>query len=202
MEKTKNLYNELNDLDIITNYEYPVLILKDINNIINNIISNLNKEEYDIINENIYVHKSCEIGKSVEIIGPCVIMENTKILHNAYIRGNVIIGKNSYIANSSEIKNSILIGNNKIPHFNYVGDSILGNGVHLGAGAIISNLRFDKQNIKVQGEQTDLLKIGAFIGDNTEIGCNSVIAPGSVIEANTIVYPLIFYRNKNIIERL
>ena len=187
MKKTKDLYNDLNDLEILKNYEFPILILKDIKNIINNLINVINKNEYDVRGNNIYIHKSCEIGEGVEILGPCIIMENTKILHHAYLRGNVIIGKNSHISNSSEIKNSILIGNNKIPHFNYVGDSILGNGVHLGAGSIISNLRFDKENIKVENEQTDLHKIGAFIGDNTEIGCNSVIAPGSVIDSNSIM---------------
>lgn len=202
MIKTKDLYNNFNNIEILKNYEFPILILKDIKNIINNLIDVINKDEYDIRDNDIYIHKSCEIGDGVEIIGPCIIMENVKILHNSYIRGNVIIGSNSHIANSSEIKNSILIGNNKIPHFNYVGDSILGYGVHLGAGAIISNLRFDRENIKVMGEETDLHKIGAFIGDNTEIGCNSVIAPGTVIEQNSIIYPLTFYRNKKNIERL
>lgn len=201
MIKTKDLYSNLNNLDILKNYEFPILILKNIRNIIDNLISTLNKDEYEI-RDDIYIHKSCKIGEGVEIHGPCIIMENTEILHNSYIRGNVIIGRNSLISSSSEIKNSILIGNNQIPHFNYVGDSILGNEVHLGAGAIISNLRFDKENIKVEGEQTDLDKIGAFIGDNTEIGCNSVIAPGSVIDANSIIYPLTFYRNKKNIERL
>ena len=201
MIKTKDLYSNFDNLEILKNYEYPILILQDIRNIIDNLISTLNKDEYEI-KDNIYIHKSCNIGEGVEIKGPCIIMENSKILHHSYIRGNVIIGKNSHIANSSEIKNSILIGNNKIPHFNYVGDSVLGYGVHLGAGAIISNLRFDKENVKVGGEQTNLHKIGAFIGDNTEIGCNSVIAPGSVIDANSIIYPLTFYRNKKNIERL
>ena len=201
MIKTKDLYINLNNLDILKNYEFPILILKNIRNIIDDLISTLNKDEYEI-RDDIYIHKSCKIGEGVEIHGPCIIMENTEILHNSYIRGNVIIGRNSLISSSSEIKNSILIGNNQIPHFNYVGNSILGNDVHLGAGAIISNLRFDKENIKVEGEQTDLDKIGAFIGDNTEIGCNSVIAPGSVIDANSIIYPLTFYRNKKNIERL
>ena len=201
MQKTKDLYSNFNNLEILNNYEFPILILKDIKNIINDVISVINKDEYEI-RDNIYIHKSCKIGEGVEIIGPCIIMENSKILHNSYIRGNVIIGSNSHISNSSEIKNSILIGGNKIPHFNYVGDSILGYGVHLGAGAIISNLRFDKKNIKVEGEQTDLHKIGAFVGDNTEIGCNSVIAPGSVIDSNSIIFPLTFYRNKKNMERL
>ena len=202
MEKTKDLYNNFNDLELLKKYEYPILILKDIKNIINVLKSNLNLDEYEIREGDIYIHKTSEIGDGVEIHGPCIIMENSKILHNSYIRGNVIIGRNSHISNSSEIKNSILIGNNKIPHFSYVGDSILGSGVHLGAGVVVSNLRFDKENIKVEGEQTDLHKIGAFIGDNTEIGCNSVIAPGSVIRANSILFPLTFYRNNKNIERL
>lgn len=202
MKKTKDLYNNFNNLEILKNYEYPILILKDIKNIIDALINTINKDEYEIRDNNVYIHKSCKISSSVQIIGPCIIMEGVSLLHNAYIRENVIIGKNSYISNSSEIKNSILIGNNKIPHFNYVGDSILGDAVHLGAGAIISNLRFDKDYIKVQGELTDLHKIGAFIGDNTEIGCNSVIAPGSLIDSNSIIYPLTFYHHKKSVERL
>lgn len=195
MKKTKDLFDNLNNLSILNNYEYPILILEDIPNIIETLKSTLDLKEYEIRDNNIYLHKSCKIDDNVKILGPCIIMENVTINHNAYLRGNVIVGKNTHIANSSEIKNSILIGNNKLPHFNYVGDSILGNGVHLGAGAIISNLRFDKANIKVENEETSLHKIGAFIGDNTEIGCNSVIAPGSVIMKDSIIYPLTFYKN-------
>lgn len=195
MKKTKELFDNLNDLSILNNYEYPILILQDIPNIINILKNSLDLSEYRIIDNNIYLHKTCKIDENVKIQGPCIIMEGATINHNVYIRENVIIGKNSHIANSTEIKNSILIGNNKLPHFNYVGDSILGNNVHLGAGAIISNLRFDKQNIKVEKEDTNLCKIGAFIGDNTEIGCNAVISPGSVITKNSIIYPLTFYKD-------
>lgn len=202
MKKIKELFYEINDLKIINDYEYPVAALKNISEIIEKLKKEINLEEYIIKDNDVYIHKSCTISDSVEIIGPCIIMENTEVLHNAYLRGYVIIGKNCHIANSSEIKNSILIGNNKIPHFNYVGDSILGYGVHLGAGAIISNLRFDKKNIKVEHEETELHKIGAFIGDNTEIGCNAVIAPGSVIDTNSIVFPLTFYQEKNNLKRL
>ena len=128
-------------------------------------------------------------------------MKGCTLRHNAYLRGNVIIGENTVIGNSSEIKNSIIISNSQIPHFNYVGDSILGNRVHLGAGVILANLRFDNKNIRVEKEETNLRKIGAFIGDNTQIGCNSVILPGTVIAKNSLIMPLSkiggFYENNH-----
>ena len=204
MKKINDLYDIKNSLlrKILDNYNYPCDVLLDINKIILEIAKTLNMDEYMKTDENIYIHKSVDIGKGVEIIAPAIIMENTKLRHNAYLRGNVIIGPNCVIGNSCEIKNSILLSNDEVPHFNYVGDSILGDKVHLGAGVILANLRFDKKNIRVEGEQTNLRKIGAFIGDNTEIGCNAVIAPGSVIDTNSIVFPLTFYQEKNNLKRL
>ena len=121
-------------------------------------------------------------------------MENTIIRPNAYIRGNVFIGSNNVIGNSTELKNCILLDNVQVPHYNYVGDSILGNNVHLGAGVIVSNLRSDKKNIKIGDINTGLRKVGAFIGDNVEVGCNSVICPGTVIGKNSTIYPLVMVR--------
>ena len=192
MKKINDLYDIKNSLlrKILNNYNYPCDVLLDINKIIGEIAKTLNMDEYMKTDENIYIHKSVDIGKGVEIIAPAIIMENTKLRHNAYLRGNVIIGPNCVIGNSCEIKNSILLSNDEVPHFNYVGDSILGDKVHLGAGVILANLRFDKKNIRVEGEQTNLRKIGAFIGDNTQIGCNSVIFPGTVIEKDSLIMPL------------
>lgn len=146
-------------------------------------------DDYKLINENIWIHKTATIGQGVEIVGPAIIMENATIRHNAFLRENVIVGKNSVVGNSCEIKNSILIGDTEVPHFNYVGDSILGNHTHLGAGVILSNLRLDKKNIQIQEMNTNLRKIGAFIGDNAQIGCNSVLCPGTIIYPNILVYP-------------
>ena len=188
--------NELYDLEssslkkYLSKDTFPHELLININDIIEEVINNLNKDEYEEIDENVFIHKKVKIEDGVLIKAPAVIMENTELRHNAYIRGNVIIGPNCVIGNSCEIKNSIIISNSQIPHFNYVGDSILGNKVHLGAGVILANLRFDNKNIKVEKEDTSLRKIGAFIGDNTQIGCNSVILPGTVILKNSIIMPL------------
>ena len=188
--------NELFDIEntffekYLDKYKFPCEVLLNINNIIEEMTRDLDKSEYREISENIFVHKTVKIGNGVEILPPAIIMKNTELRHNAYIRGNVIIGEGCVIGNSSEIKNSIIIGNSQIPHFNYVGDSILGNNVHLGAGVILANLRFDNKNVKVEKEETTLRKIGAFIGDNTQIGCNSVVFPGTVILKNSLVMPL------------
>lgn len=209
MKKINELFEIKNNLlkKYLDNYLFPHEILPNINSIILEMIKELDKNEYQEISENVYVHKSVKIGKGVEILAPAIIMEGVVLRHNAYIRGNVIIGENTVIGNSCEIKNSIIISDSQIPHFNYVGDSILGNKVHLGAGVILANLRFDNKNIKVEKEQTNLRKIGAFIGDNSQIGCNSVILPGTVILKNSLVMPLstvggIYDDNKARIERI
>ena len=182
--------------DYLNKYKYPFEVLDNINNIIIDLFSKLDND-YLMIKENVYAHKSATIEKNVEIIGPCIIGKNTEIRHNAFIRENVIIGDNVVIGNSCEIKNSIIFDDAQIPHFNYVGDSIIGYHAHLGAGVIISNLKLDKTNIIIKGDKlidTNRRKVGAFIGDYSEIGCNSVINPGSVIGKNCIIYPLSSFR--------
>ena len=174
----------------LAKYQAPYEILPDIQTLIMEIGNTLDENEYTKIKENIWIHKSVTLSNSVEILGPCIIMENACIRHNAYLRENVIIGKNSVVGNSCEIKNSILLDYCEVPHFNYVGDSILGHHAHLGAGAIISNLRLDKENIMIDNTNTNLRKIGAFLGDNVQVGCNAVINPGTIIYPNTIIYPL------------
>ena len=192
MKKINELFDLENNLlkEYLDRYIFPCEILANINKIIMEMIEKLDKNAYYELSENVYVHKSVKIGEGVEIKSPSIVMENVELRHNAYLRGNVIIGPNSVIGNSSEIKNSIIISNCQIPHFNYVGDSILGNKVHLGAGVILANLRFDNKNVMVEKEETNLRKIGAFIGDNTQIGCNSVILPGTVIVKNSLIMPL------------
>ena len=194
--------NELFDLnktitkDYLNKYKYPFEALDHINEIIIDLSKNLDKD-YLMIKENVYAHKTASISRDVEIIGPCIIGENAVLRHNAFIRENVIIGNNAVIGNSCEIKNSIVFDNAEIPHFNYVGDSIIGFHAHLGAGAVTSNLKLDKSIVYICGNEkinTNRRKVGAFIGDYAEVGCNSVLNPGSVIGKNTIIYPLSTFR--------
>lgn len=177
-------------------YQYPWDVLNNLNNIINE----LDKSNYTEIKPNIWIGKNVEIANSANIIGPCIIDENTKIKHCAYIRENVIIGKNCTIGNSSEIKNSILFDEATIPHFNYIGNSIIGYKSHFGAGAITSNLKSDKSNISITINdikyKTSCRKLGAIVGDNVEIGCNAVLTPGTTIGKNTTIYPLTMIRGE------
>lgn len=147
-------------------------------------------DDYIKLKDDVYVHKSVKINPSAYIEGPTIICEGTEIRHNAYIRGSVIIGKNCVIGNSTEVKNSILFDGVNCPHFNYVGDSVLGESAHTGAGVILSNVRSDKMNVKVEKIETNLRKMGAIVGSNAEIGCNSVVCPGTIIGNNTSIYPL------------
>lgn len=196
MYTTKNLL----DLDhtiakeYLEKYENPWEVLPEIKSIIKELIAKLDKNEYKEIKESVWIHKSVEIASNAEVMGPAIIAEGTCIRHCAFVRDNVIIGKNCVIGNSCEIKNSIIFDDTQIPHFNYVGDSILGYHSHMGAGSIVSNLKSDGKNITVNDGQnkveTNLRKFGAIIGDNVEIGCNSVMNPGTVIGRNSNIYPL------------
>lgn len=168
-------------------------VLPKISNYIIELGESLDKDHYTKLKDNIWIGDNVTINETSTINGPCIIDDNTEIRPGAYIRGNVIIGKNCVIGNSTEIKNSIIFDYAQIPHFNYVGDSILGYKSHLGAGVIISNLKNDKSNIVVHAAEdidTSLRKFGAVIGDNVDIGCNSVVFPGTIIYPNTSIYPL------------
>ncbi len=155
---------------------------------------NLDKNEFKEVLPGVLVHKDASIAKNAVLCGPCIIDEGSELRTGAYIRGNVMVGKNCVVGNSTELKNSILFDNVQVPHFNYVGDSILGYKAHLGAGAIISNVKSDKGFVVIRNEGCDihtyLRKFGALVGDNAEIGCNSVLNPGTIIGKNTNVYPL------------
>lgn len=183
---------------MIKNYDTPWDVVPHINEIIFELIKNLNKNEYEEKENNIFIHKTCKVSNTCSIIGPCIIGKNTEIRQAAFIRENVIVGDNCVIGNSCELKNVIVFNEAQIPHFNYVGDSIVGYKSHLGAGAITSNLKSDKSLVTIKnGEEnikTDLTKLGAIIGDECEVGCNSVLNPGSVIGRNTNIYPLSFVR--------
>lgn len=173
--------------------EYPWEILPEIKSIILTIGEKLG-DEYERISENVWVHKTAKIAPTAYIGSPCIIGEGTEVRHCAFIRGSALIGKNCVIGNSTEVKNSILFDNVQVPHYNYVGDSVLGYKSHLGAGAVTSNVKSDRTLVKVKnGEkiiETKLKKFGAMVGDNVEVGCNSVLNPGTVIGRNCRVYPL------------
>lgn len=166
-------------------------VLPEINNYIMKVVD---KSGYTEIDSNVWVGENVIIDKLSTIIGPCIIGSNTEVRPGAYIRGNAIIGKNCIIGNSAEIKNSIICDNCQLSHYNYVGDSILGYNVRLGAGVILSNLKNDGTNIdiKYKGKKlpTGMRKMGSVIGDSTEVGCNSVLYPGTIIGKNTNIYPL------------
>ena len=180
--------------DLFKETNYPWEALPYIKDYIITLGNNLDKDNYTEIEEHIWVGSNVEIDKLSTIITPCIIDDNTIIRPGAYIRGNAIIGKNCIIGNSTEIKNSIIFDNCQLPHYNYVGDSILGYHVHLGAGVILSNLKNDGTNIdiKYKGKKlpTGMRKMGSVIGDSTEVGCNSVLYPGTIIGKNTNIYPL------------
>lgn len=179
-------------------FEYPWQALGGIGKMIVEIGKSLDTREYFSPRSDVYIHKSAYVAPSAYINGPCIIGENSEIRHCAFIRGNVLMGKNCVVGNSTEVKNSILFDGVQVPHYNYVGDSILGYKAHLGAGAITSNVKSDKTDIKVRinGNTVDtgLKKFGALVGDYAEVGCGSVLNPGTVIMRNTNIYPLISVR--------
>ncbi len=174
-------------------YNYPYFALPHIKDIILKIIENLDTEEFYTPTPGVYISKSATVAPSAYIAPPAVIFHRAEIRHCAYIRGSVLVGNDCVVGNSTELKNCILFDNVDVPHFNYVGDSILGYKAHLGAGAIISNIKSDKKNVIIRNGderlETGLRKMGAIVGDRAEIGCNSVLNPGTIIGRNSNVYP-------------
>ena len=190
--------NELLDLnhsiakEYLNKYEYPWAALTGINDLIIELGQQLNKEEYVEVKENVWVHKTANVYESAYINGPCIIGPNSEVRHCAFIRGSALVGENCVVGNSCELKNVILFDNVQVPHYNYVGDSILGYKAHMGAGSITSNVRGDKNLVKIHAEEdieTGLKKMGAILGDYAEIGCNAVLNPGCIIGRNAMVYP-------------
>ncbi len=191
---------ELFDLDrtlareYLSGFTYPWEALSGLKECIRALGKTLNTAEYSEIAPEIWVHKSAKIAPSACLNPPCVIGANTEVRHCAFIRGSVLVGENCVVGNSTEMKNTILFDNVQVPHYNYVGDSILGYKAHMGAGSITSNVKSDKTPVVVRCEnerlETGLKKVGAMLGDFVEVGCNSVLNPGTVIGRNSSVYPL------------
>lgn len=197
--RCKDLFNH-SDIQIIDSLvfskENPWEVLKEIKPYIISLIEK-GIEGFTEIEPGVLVGQNVSIAKTATIIGPTIIGNNVEIRPGAYIRGSVIVGDECVIGNSSELKNAILMRHAQVPHYNYVGDSIVGNYAHMGAGSILSNLRSDGKNIIIHGDEdheTGLRKIGGFLGDHADIGCGSVLNPGTVIGQNTQVYPLSMLR--------
>lgn len=173
---------------------YPWEVLPKIKEFIIELGNQLNKDEYEQKGENVWIAKTAKVAPTAYINGPAIIGKDAEIRHCAFIRGNAIIGEGAVVGNSTELKNVILFNKVQVPHYNYVGDSILGYKSHMGAGSITSNVKSDKKLVIVKNGdakiETGLKKFGAMIGDNVEVGCGSILNPGSVIGKNTNIYPL------------
>ena len=193
--KIKNLYNleETIAKPLLENLTYPWEALPKINDFIIQLGNTLNKEIYELKGENIWIAKTATVAPTAYIKGPVIIGENAEIRHCAFIRGSAIVGEDAVVGNSTELKNVILFNKVQVPHYNYVGDSILGYKAHMGAGSITSNVKSDKLNVIIKSGdktiETNRKKVGAMLGDNVEVGCNSVLNPGTVLGKNVSVYP-------------
>ncbi|MCH5304535.1 MAG: UDP-N-acetylglucosamine pyrophosphorylase [Ruminococcus sp.] len=196
----KNLYNleETIAADLLSKVTYPWEALSQIGDFIKKLGPTLDPEIFEKRGEDIWVAKSANVFDSAYLHGPLIIDENAEVRQCAFIRGNAIVGKKAVVGNSTELKNSILFNCVQTPHYNYIGDSILGYKSHTGAGVITSNLKSDKSLVTVKlGDkkiETGVKKFGAMLGDNVEVGCNSVLNPGTVVGKNTNIYPLSFVR--------
>ena len=178
--------------EYLAGFQYPWEALKGIKEMILALGSQL-PEEYEQVSQHVWVHRSAAVAPTAYLGAPCIIDANTEVRHCAFIRGSALVGENCVVGNSVELKNVILFDSVQVPHYNYVGDSILGYKAHMGAGSVTSNVKSDKSPVVIHGESdipTGLKKVGAMLGDFVEVGCNSVLNPGTVIGRNSNVYPL------------
>ena len=175
-------------------FEYPWQVLPEIKSFILALGEALSPDEYEKRGEGIWISRSAAVAPSAFIAAPCIIGPGTEVRHCAFIRGSALVGAGAVVGNSTELKNVILFDNVQVPHYNYVGDSILGYRAHMGAGSVTSNVKSDKTLVKLhtpEGDiETGLKKMGAVLGDGVEVGCNSVLNPGTIIGARSSVYPL------------
>ncbi len=191
----RNLYATRNSLgaDYLFRFTYPWEALAGLGEAILAIGGSLSLEEFDNPAPDIWIHQDAKVAPTAFIAGPCIIDEGAEVRHCAFIRGNALVGKNAVVGNSTELKNVLLFDNVQVPHFNYVGDSVLGYRSHLGAGAITSNVKSDKSQVVVKTPdgllETGRKKVGAMLGDEVEVGCNSVLNPGTVLGSGCMVYP-------------
>ena len=197
--KIKNLYNleETIAKDYLSQFEYPWEALEDLSGYIKKLGASLDSDKYEMQGEDIWVAKSAKVFPSAYLNGPLIIDEDAEVRHCAFIRGSAIVGKGSVVGNSTELKNVIIFNSVQVPHYNYVGDSILGYKSHMGAGSITSNVKSDKTLVVVKDcydtkeeIETGLKKFGAMLGDYVEVGCNSVLNPGTVIGRHSNIYPV------------
>ena len=178
--------------DYLKRFQYPWEALKGIKDMIISLGETLG-EDYTQVSPQVWVHNTAKVAPTAYLGAPCIIGANTEVRHCAFVRGSALVGENCVVGNSVELKNVILFDNVQTPHYNYVGDSILGYKSHMGAGSITSNVKSDKTLVVIKGEPpipTGLKKVGAMLGDFVEVGCNSVLNPGTVIGRNSNVYPL------------
>lgn len=202
---------------LLSRFAYPWEALPHLSDFIVELGKTLDPEKFTSPSENVWIARSARVAPSASISAPCIIDENAEIRHCAFIRGSAIVGKNAVIGNSTELKNAIISDDVQVPHFNYCGDSVLGYHAHMAAGVITSNVKSDKTNVTIRlGSrriETGMRKLGAMLGDYAEIGCNSVLNPGTVIGKHTNVYPLsrvrgvippnsIFKAEDNIVEKI
>ena len=193
--KIKNMLTleETIAVDLFEGATYPWEVLPKIGNFIMELGKTLPTDKFEQVGDNVWIAKSATVFPSAYIQGPCIIDEEAEVRHCAFVRGNAIVGKGAVVGNSTELKNVVLFNKVQVPHYNYVGDSILGFRSHMGAGSITSNFKSDKTMVKVHGEEeieTGLRKFGAMLGDDVEVGCNSVLNPGTVVCKNSNIYPV------------
>lgn len=194
MMKTIQLYDLGHTMagEYLQQFEYPWQALSGIKNLILDLGSRLG-EEYTEVAPTVWVHKTAKVAPTAYLGTPCIIGANTEVRHCAFVRGSALVGENCVVGNSVELKNVILFDNVQVPHYNYVGDSILGYKSHMGAGSLTSNVKSDKTLVVVKNGdekiETGLKKFGAMLGDGVEVGCNSVLNPGTVIGKNSNIYP-------------
>ena len=195
--KISELYSDLSKTlakELLESKTYPWEVLPCISEFIVKLGNTLSEEEYEKMGENVWIAKSAKVAPTAYINGPAIIGKDAEVRHCAFIRGNALVGEGAVVGNSTELKNVILFDKVQVPHYNYVGDSILGYRSHMGAGSITSNVKSDKKLVIVKCNgaeiETGLKKFGAMLGDNVEVGCGSVLNPGTVIGRESNIYPL------------
>ena len=195
--KITELYDLTHTLasDYLKQFTYPWEALAGLSDFIIELGNSLDPAEYEKRGENIWVHKTAKVFDSAYLHGPVIVGKDAEVRHCAFIRGNAIVGEGAVVGNSTELKNVVLFNKVQVPHYNYVGDSILGYKAHMGAGSITSNVKSDKKLVVVKDDkgnriETGLKKFGAMIGDNVEVGCGSILNPGTVVGPDSNIYPL------------